>query len=86
MSEYRRMRRNIRLNVQKHERRLSRSIYDEVNHDLVSVSVGESHEDLGQHKDIFLSAPKKPAADLTTTSNYELFQWIPRTTNIIITN
>ena len=49
---------------------------DEVNFGLVSVSVDRPHEDLGRHKGI----------SLTTTSNYEIFQWISMMKNIKITN
>ena len=46
---------------------------DEVNSDLVSVSVDGSHEDLGWHKGIyFVVVPQKPTIDLTATSNSKL--------------
>ena len=63
------------------------SIRDEVNSELVSVSVDVSHEDLGRQKGIcFLLAPKNPTVNLTATSNSDLFWWIPMMTNIKITN
>ena len=47
---------------------------DEVNRDLVSVSIYGSHEELGQHKDIsVMLSPRKNTVDLTATSNYEHF-------------
>ena len=47
---------------------------DEVNSNIVYVSVDGSHEDMGQHKGIcFFLAPKKPTFDLTATYNSELF-------------
>ena len=58
MSEDRRMRRNIRSNEQKKKRRLSMSRRDEVNCDLVSLSVNGSHKELGKHKVFFFTPPK----------------------------
>ena len=66
---------NRRSYENKNKRRLSISTRDEVNYDLVSLSVDGSHEDMGQHKGIhFLFPPPKPTAYLTATSNFELFQ------------
>ena len=48
------------------------SIRDEVNCDLVSVSVDESHGDMRWNKSIsFLFVPKNLTVDLTATSNSE---------------
>ena len=57
--EYRINRSNIRSNEQKTKIRLSMSIREEFYRELFSVSIDESHEDLGWHKGIsFLLSPK----------------------------
>ena len=59
MGEYRRKRSNIRFNEQRNKIILSMIIRDEVNSDLLPVSVDVSHEYMGWHKGIcFLLAPK----------------------------
>ena len=87
MNEYIRMRRNRNSDEQKNKIRLSISRRDEVNHELVFISVDVSHEELGWHKGIsFLLEPKTPTVDLTATSNYELFQMDTNDENTKISN
>ena len=70
ISEYRSKRRDIISNKQK--KLFLMSIRDEVNCDLVSVSVDESHGDMRWNKSIsFLFDPKNLTVDLTATSNSE---------------
>ena len=72
MSEYRRKRKNITSNEQKNNIRLSMSIREGINSELVSVSIDVSHEYLGRHKGIsFLFTPQNPTIDLSATFNSE---------------